>query len=43
MQYTSQFLYLYYSGLEGISYFPEHYIFYGNRNELRDFDLNNTQ
>ena len=25
--------------VEGISYFPEHYRFYGNRNELRDFSL----
>ena len=24
--------------VEGISYFPEHYIFYGNRNELRKLE-----
>ena len=26
-------------GFEGICYFPEHYRFYGNRYELRDFSL----
>ena len=32
-----------YSVFEGISYFPEHYRFYGNINELRDYWFNNTQ